>query len=781
MNAERPEAEGISGRAARRVADHDRGSELLRDALEPRREVDGGPEDREVDEGVRSQVPDHDRPRVHADTDAKAAVAAAAEIDGAGSLDERRGAADRLTGRVVRRLGDAERGHHAVAEELVHHAPVLEDDAGGDVEPPAQDLEHLLGLALVAVGREASHVAEEHGGGSAAWPGGALGERGSDVGREVAREAQAALLLGEGRVAHADLLYGTRDEGRQGAEQLELRVAAGRARDAQQAARLPASDAHREPVALVSTPGVRIGPELVDRERGGPRDDASANHRAPRSGRGEDRPELGFGREQGPRRAAEGAGGGPLPCREDRLDVGAFGDGTGRIVERPEHEPREDSNVDVRMNPERGIDPPAMGLRIRSMSRSALCLVALLCLAFLSAPARVRAHGETARGGGSANALNAMGGLVGPGWGFGLRLELRQFDVFTDEQLSDFVLAGEDVHQHSQEISAFANANVTLLPDLDVSFVLPFNAFLNFREAELDAARNTRIVADDVSAGLGDLVAVGRYRIVREGSNHLALVAGVKLPTGMNRETDNEGERLGAHNQPGSGSIDFQLGAAYTFAEGDFGLTADVIAHIRTEGVLGYQAGNMLQADLAVSYRLGPVALVAELNYLVSENDVEYDEILANTGIHTLYASPGVVLTIERQHALYATASIPIVQALPGIQNNELVRASVGYSVSFGASPPEPDTDPGDGHGHQHRHGHTHTHEGGAPHHHAPIDSEPDGPPSSPTAAPASDPDDLSTTAGVRVEPRDDARESDGAGPAAGEEAVDTDGSRADD
>lgn len=221
---------------------------------------------------------------------------------------------------------------------------------------------------------------------------------------------------------------------------------------------------------------------------------------------------------------------------------------------------------------------------------------------------------------------------------------------------------------------------------------------------------------------------------MREGSNHVALVAGIKLPTGMNRETDNEGERIGGHNQPGSGSVDFQLGAAYTFVEGDFGLTADVIAHVRTEGVLGYRAGNMLQADLAVSYRFGPVALVAELNYLVSEHDTEYDEILSNTGIHTLYASPGVVVTIESQHALYATASIPLVQALPGIQNNELVRASVGYSVSFGARAADAGHDDHGPQGHPHRHGHegesphVHGHEREEPHHHRAIDSEPTAP-----------------------------------------------------
>lgn len=142
------------------------------------------------------------------------------------------------------------------------------------------------------------------------------------------------------------------------------------------------------------------------------------------------------------------------------------------------------------------IEPTVVITRTLPMQRRTAWLGAVLALSAVLHPRAALAHGETARGGGSANALNAMGGFVGPGWGFGLRLELRQFEEFTDAQLSEFVLAGEDVHQHSQEMSAFANANVTLLPDLDISLVLPFNAFRNFREA---AERETRASSSTTS------------------------------------------------------------------------------------------------------------------------------------------------------------------------------------------------------------------------------------------------------------------------------------------
>ena len=338
------------------------------------------------------------------------------------------------------------------------------------------------------------------------------------------------------------------------------------------------------------------------------------------------------------------------------------------------------------------------------------------------------AHGETARGGGSANAINAVGGEIGTGWTLGLRLEVRDFELFSDQQLTQFVEAGEDVHQHSQEMSAFISVNTAIHRDIDLTLVLPFNAFRDFREAELGEDGMPHIVEDDFSGGVGDMVVVGRYRFLQRNRHHLGLLGGIKIPTGMNRQTDNDGERLGTHNQPGSGSIDFQLGLGYNFSHGGFGLTANVLAHVRTAGVLGYHAGNLLQTDLALSYRLGPVGFVAELNYMISQRDVEYDEILLNTGIHTLYVSPGLMFSSRSGHTVFATASIPVFQDLPGIQNAERVRAGVGYFLSFGGDAGRErtrgDDEPHD-HSHSHRpERHSHPHRG-EPHHHRSVDSEP--------------------------------------------------------
>lgn len=349
--------------------------------------------------------------------------------------------------------------------------------------------------------------------------------------------------------------------------------------------------------------------------------------------------------------------------------------------------------------------------------------LALACaIAVPAIPAPVHAHGETARGGG-AGAINTVGAIITPGlWTGGLRLEMRQFDQFTDAQLIGFAVAGEDVHQHSQEFSAFLTGSYSIDEQWSIHASLPANFFRNFREAEIGDDGMPHLVVDDFSGGLGDLVALARFRPWHDGPHHLAFLGGIKLPTGMTEETDNDGERLGAHNQPGSGSVDFQLGVAYSLAVDWFQLDADVIAHIRTEGATSFQAGNMLQADVALSASVWQFCFVAELNMLVSAHDVERDEILRNSGIATLYLSPGVIVRFTDEHSIMGTFSYPIWQDLPGIQNQEAFRVSVAYSLAIGTA---------DEHAHAHRHAddpahpHEHPHDHDLEHAHSHDDAPP--------------------------------------------------------
>lgn len=329
-----------------------------------------------------------------------------------------------------------------------------------------------------------------------------------------------------------------------------------------------------------------------------------------------------------------------------------------------------------------------------------------------------RAHGETIRGGG-AGGINTVGALITPGGlSAGLRLELREFERFTDVALLEFAQAGEDVHQHARELSGILTAGYAIDSVWSFNLALQANAFEDFREGTIAETGMPRVLRDTFSGGLGDLLLLTRVRPWTDGTHHLALLGGLKLPTGSTRETNDDGERQGAHNQPGSGSIDFQLGVAYSLVVDWFEVDADVIGHVRTEGAMSFQAGNLLQVDVALSASVWQLVFVAELNFLASEQDIERDEVLRNSGIATLYLSPGIVARLTQEHALFATFSYPIWQELPGFQNNEAFRLSVSYVFSVNLGP----TGPGHEHPHEHSsepHDHPHDHIVAPTHEHA--------------------------------------------------------------
>lgn len=302
-------------------------------------------------------------------------------------------------------------------------------------------------------------------------------------------------------------------------------------------------------------------------------------------------------------------------------------------------------------------------------------------------PGIARAHGETAARGGMNGAINTVGATMLPHgtWSAGLRLEARAYDEFTDEELLGFARAGEDVHMHSQEFSGFLYSSWAFTDDWALDLVLPVNAFRGFREGTLNDTGDAEIIRDDFSGGVGDLLLFSRYRLMHRDPHHAALLMGVKLPTGDTRQTDNRGQRIGAHNQPGSGSIDFQFGLAYTLELERWEVSADALAHIRTQGAMRYQAGNALQADLAVSYSLEVLAPVIELNGIWAQRDIEDGEALKNSGLRVLYVSPGLLVRLAHGHVMFATFQYPLLQPLPGIQNPERFRASIGYSFALGS------------------------------------------------------------------------------------------------
>lgn len=316
----------------------------------------------------------------------------------------------------------------------------------------------------------------------------------------------------------------------------------------------------------------------------------------------------------------------------------------------------------------------------------------LMCLATLLAITSTGAlpHGESVRGGGGST-LNTVGGETQEGHSFSVRYDRRMFDLFTDAQLLDFRRnLGEDVHQHAREETVFFAATFSLTRDAELSFQLPFPRFTDFKDnSDQFAIANDTISVTDRSAGIGDLLIMAKYRFWEQSDHHLAALFGLKLPSGNIRQRTNAGDIVGTHNQPGSGSVDFQIGAAYTghFFEEGIGLSADLIARINSEGAAEFRSGNSLQADVAMSFRPHETLVpILELNFITQQRDIEEDEIKRNSGVSSLFLSIGIKMSIgdhEDGQSIFGYFSWPIWQDLPGIQNKEDYRFGFGYGLGF--------------------------------------------------------------------------------------------------
>lgn len=293
-------------------------------------------------------------------------------------------------------------------------------------------------------------------------------------------------------------------------------------------------------------------------------------------------------------------------------------------------------------------------------------------------------HGESVRGVGGAG-VNAIGGEIADEASVSLRYDLRSYALFADTDLLAWQQDGQNVHQHQREHTLLLGGLVPISAKVDIGLLLQASRFENFTDnGDAFALANATLSRTDVSQGLGDFLLLGRYQVYHRGVHDLAVLGGFKLPTGRVRNETNQGEIVGTHNQPGSGSFDAQAGFGYSGHAGEVNLTADVLFRINTEGAKTFRAGNSIQTDVAAAYPIGSLVPSLELNAFFQERDIEADEVKSNSGGRSLFATPAIRGAFGR-HSVFAAVSIPLWQDFAGISNDEKVRVSLGYGVHFGS------------------------------------------------------------------------------------------------
>ncbi len=348
-------------------------------------------------------------------------------------------------------------------------------------------------------------------------------------------------------------------------------------------------------------------------------------------------------------------------------------------------------------------------------------------LALAATPALAHHPGGAGNTGGAGPIVTISASTLEAGHGaIAFLTETIAFGGLGDSDL--IAAASKHIHAHSIATiqSASASAAYGVTDDFMVSVRIPWVNRTDIREGHHEhlpggVVSNTVDYRGD-SSGLGDATLLGQYRFLNNPATRTeaAFLFGVKLPTGATDRIDALGELFEAEFQPGSGSTDFLLGAAFTRRFGAWSFDANVLGVLVGRGTQDTRLGDRFLYNAALSYRLagyvppaehaglpssalahGPVPHRHEhpLEKIPSAPQWTVDAILelngewhdfetvagmrdANSGGHVLLLSPG--LRIARgAFSGSATFGIPLVNDLNGIQSKTSYRLLTGIAYAF--------------------------------------------------------------------------------------------------
>lgn len=334
------------------------------------------------------------------------------------------------------------------------------------------------------------------------------------------------------------------------------------------------------------------------------------------------------------------------------------------------------------------------------MNYSTTCLLVIILLMPVSSLAdHASANFET----GTAGAVMTIPGSTMPQGKMvaGVNIQVIEFDAIPDTRLMEVGAADEDVHSTDSLIKFALNISYGLTEAITLGLNVPYIERHDIRAAAYNNGLGEVEIAGDAK-GMGDASLFSQYRFLHTTDSDLALLAGIKTPSGSTSETENGGELFETDHLPGSGSWDPFLGLSFNHSWDKTGLSANILYTFATRGTQDTNLGDVFNYNIAVSRRMfaAPehhhheehehmdsaieyVDLVLELNGDMRDKVSTGGLRDENHGGHLLYLSPGIKLGLGHHWTLYTSVGIPIVNGLNGIQSEPDYRIIGGLSYGF--------------------------------------------------------------------------------------------------
>jgi len=296
-------------------------------------------------------------------------------------------------------------------------------------------------------------------------------------------------------------------------------------------------------------------------------------------------------------------------------------------------------------------------------------------------------HGPGTSGGGLATISGET--LKANAWDMAFRLDYTSFDSVTAAEAEERAEASGEFDSLDSSTLANLSLNFGITDDIQVGASLGWYWGDNFIDAHFDPAEGHAHSSTADPSGLTDLWVTGKFRVMKGENGHLSFLAGVKLPTGKDDETLADGELLEPSSQPGSGSVDYLAGVAYSrYLTASVTLDASASYIFRTEHD-GFTVGDRFDAGVAVSYRLTEdigafpnISVFGELAFTSLAKDEASGESNPNSGGNTLYLGPGIRARLSDSMALTVSPQFPVLQDLNGdqIESDFKVTAMLGFT-----------------------------------------------------------------------------------------------------
>jgi hypothetical protein len=228
------------------------------------------------------------------------------------------------------------------------------------------------------------------------------------------------------------------------------------------------------------------------------------------------------------------------------------------------------------------------------------CRPWFLAFAFIATPAFADHMGPSGFGSGGGMAVFGADTLDGGHWAAGFQLSTTRPEQRSDAALQALAARGIGAHNTDYNFNASLGLSYGVSHHLTVSVQLPYVRRDHLREGTGEGVKQFGTVS-----GLGDVSILVKYRLTEGESRGLALIAGVKAPTGATHRRSPDGERLETEHQPGSGSWDPILGAAGSLSLGGVQLAASALYQVSTAGAQHTRLGPRWQGGIALSHHFG--------------------------------------------------------------------------------------------------------------------------------------------------------------------------------